>query len=576
MLNAGIIVSIGLMLLIYLIQARRSRAVSGYPDPDRFFLSSHAHSKEEYGSAQIAYFLQMATIVPFFSFAFGGLWWLAAWNTVLYIIGILLFIYLLPRFNSGSLDLVGRSSTPHALIASVHREPRLRSLASWLSMLAFLGLTLFEMVWGTKALQLVLGGNDYLYYLSISLFALYLVTVLWIGGQRAEIRTAQWQLVIAYIGLHLITGWVLSEHPGVLAQTDAPFVFVAIFAAGLWTIGRRVVHWKQDGRLEMIGLNAASVLSLSYVLFQIADTPGFFSTSILTMRPIAWPEKWVLISMLFTLGWMPLVFQFVDMTNWQRLSALKNEGSISSAKSGLWQFVVESPLSWLFPIVLGLTAATFLQVSAQEDPWIVFLKRTTALPGVWGVASMLLVLGLICVFLSTANALMSATGYAWAYDVKASTSAIMDRVHAARDGEVVTEDERSQVTLAGRIATSVAIAAAASIYILLDWKFDAGAQVLGLFLAFFTPILSFVPGMLIPMRTGRAAHPQVAFWSMLLSSVAGVLVGFYSLIGPPIFAWLSTPVCFAVSLAIYVPGFLIWSQPIPGVGPEATEAGAEA
>lgn len=100
-MNAWIMASVVLMLLIYLIQARASRAKSDYQDPDRFFLSSHAHSKEGYGSAQMAYFLQMATVYPFFSFAFGGQWWLAAWNTALYVVGILLFIYLLPRFHIG-------------------------------------------------------------------------------------------------------------------------------------------------------------------------------------------------------------------------------------------------------------------------------------------------------------------------------------------------------------------------------------------------------------------------------------------------------------------------------------------
>ena len=227
MLRPATLISVVLMLLIYIFQARSSRAIAGYEDPDRFFLSSHAHSKEEYGAAQIAYFLQMATVYPFFVFAFSGQWWLAIWNTAMYVVGIILFVVLLPRFHQGGLDLVGRSSTPHALIASVHREPKLRALASFLSMFAFTGLALFETVWGTSALKIVLGGDSYLYYVSILVFAFYLITVLWIGGQRAEIRTAQWQLVIAYIGLHLITGWALTHYPHILPKTDAPFVFAA-------------------------------------------------------------------------------------------------------------------------------------------------------------------------------------------------------------------------------------------------------------------------------------------------------------------------------------------------------------
>lgn len=560
------------MLLIYLVQARTSRATPYHEDPDRFFLSSHAHSKEEYGSAQIAYFLQMATVYPFFLFSFSGQWWLAAWNTALYIVGIVIFVFLLPRFHKGGLDLVGRSSTPHALIASVHREPKLRWLASFLTMFAFTGLTLFEMVWGTAALKMVLGGNSYLYYGSILVFAFYLITVLWIGGQRAEIRTAQWQLVIAYIGLHLVMGWTLSQYPDILSKTDAPFVFVAIFAAGAWTIFRRLVHWRQDGRREMMLLNIAAVLSLSYVLWSIGLTPGFFSGSLFSMKPIALPPDWPW--MLFTLGWMPIFFQFIDMTNWQRLSALKGNDIIASARTGLWQFAVESPLSWLFPIAMGLTAAIYLRVADGNDAWLSFLETTTALPGAWGIVSVLLVIGLICIFLSTANALMTATGYAWAYDVHAPTREIMDKIHAARDGQSATADERARVTNVGRVATSIAIALATILYVGLDAGFQLGSRFLGIFLAFFTPILSFMPGILMPMLTGRAAAPKVAFCSMLVSAIAGIAVGIYSYFGAPIFTWLSVPICTVLSWGIYVGGFLVSSQAVPTTGPEATPESA--
>lgn len=568
MLHAVTMFSVVAMLCIYLFQARISRAEPNNEDPDRFFLSTHAHSKEEYGSAQIAYFLQMATVYPFFLFSFSGQWWLAIWNTGWYVVGILVFVWLLPRFHSGGLDLVGRSSTPHALIASVHRSPGLRTLASLLSMIAFTGLALFETVWGTAALKMVLGGSDYLYYVSILIFAFYLITVLWIGGQRAEIRTAQWQLVIGYIGLHLITGWILWHYPGILPQTDAPFVFAAIFLTGIWTIGRRLVHWRQDGRPEMIGLNLVAVLSLAVVLYAIAATPGFFSGSLLTAKPMMLPPEWPW--MLVTLGWMPIFFQFVDMTNWQRLSALSGQNVIASARSGLWQFVVESPLSWLFPIAMGLTASHFITVAKGKDPWRIFLTTTIDLPGAWGAASVFLVIGLICVFLSTANALMSATGYAWAYDVHRPTREIMDEIHAAHNGGVVSAEDRARVTNAGRWGTSLAIAVAAILYVSLDASLGVGERLLGIFLAFFTPILSFAPGMLVPMRTGRAASAYVAFASMSVSATAGIGIGIYSYFGPPIYSWISVPVCAGLSWGIYLIGYFFWSQPVPTTGPEET------
>lgn len=556
MLPAIILTVTVAMLGMYLVQAQLSRASSLAGDPDRFFLSRGAHSTAEYGSAQIAYFLQMATVYPFFLFGFFGQWWLALWNTLFFAVGIWLFARALPKYHVGGLNLVARSATPHALIAHVHGSTKLRIVASCLSMIAFTGLATFELVWGTAALRTVLGGPSYLYYLSILIFALYLITVLWVGGQRAEIRNAQWQLIIAYIGLHLVTGWCLQQDPNILSKTDAPFVFALIVGFGLWTINRRLRHFRQDGSPTNIVLNILAILSLLYVLWAIVLTPSFFSATLFQMKPVTLPSEWPW--MLITFSVMPLFFQFVDMTNWQRLSILPSDNVIVSARQGLWQFIVESPLSWLFPIALGLTAASIIpNVKQTDDPWLVFLDKVTMLDGWYGIISVLFVVGLICVFLSTANALLTATGYAYAYDVNRTTRKIMDKVHENRDG-AVTDAEKVKVLYAGRIVTSILIFFSAIVYIAVDWTMGLGTKFLGLFLAFFTPILSFAPGMLVPMLTKRATHPTVALWSMAVSSAAGIAAGIYSVVHPemPIWAWLSTPICVILSWGIYGVGFL--------------------
>lgn len=562
--NAAVLICTIAMLFLYLLEARKARAHPGHDDPDRFFLSNGCHTKEEYGATQTAYFLQMATVYPFFLFGFSHQWWLGVWNTIFYIVGILVFMFVLPRCNRGILDMVGRSSTPHALIANAHDMKFLRKFASFLSITAFVGLALFETVWGTAALKAVLGGNTTLYYLSIAVFALYLVSVLWTGGQRAAIRTAQYQLLIAYIALHLLTAWALYRHDGDLALIDAPVLFPVIFLTGSVAVFRRLRHVKQDGTRLMRILNLGAVVSLLAVLAAIVRAPNFFSLQTLTMKPIELPEYGGL--MLFTMACLPIFFQFVDMTNWQRLSSLsgKDDQVIRDAKSGLRFFILESPLSWLFPIAIGMSALTFLTLQEGEDPWVGFVNLVTTLPGFWGgLIAVAVVVGVLCIFLSTADALLSASGYAWAYDVNPKSREIMDRVHFGRNGDKLTQQERMLVVHSGNFATTVAILTAALIYIVGDAVWGFGGRLLGIFLAFYSPMLAFAPSMLMPILTGRAAGKYWALISMVVSALLGLGIGFWSIFSTNgIWAWLGVPVCFVISWSIYLFGFLVSARPI--------------
>ena len=563
------------MLLIYLFQARNSGAGGQDSEPDRFFLSAHEHSTEEYGATQTAYFLQMATVYPFFVFGFTGIWWLGFWNTLFYAVGIYLFIAVLPRCHSGILDLVGRSSTPHALVSAAHQMPVLRVIASWLSILGFVGLAVFETIWGTVALRSVLGGSSFVYYISICVFALYLVTVLWSGGQGAAIKNAQWQLVISYIGLHLLTGWTLSLSSAGTISVDAPVIFPFIFLFGSVAALRRLLSYRQDGSKLLMTLNGLAVLSLLYVLYTIASAPGFFTMKSLSYKDISLPPLggW----MLFTMACMPLFFQFVDMSNWQRLSSLAGSGDkqLKNANEGLKFFLLESPLSWLFPIAMGMcaaAAATFFEIPKEGDPWTFYMERVTGLPGLLGGAiAIAAVTGVLSVFLSTADALLTASGYAFAYDIVPSTRGVMDKIHFLKDGSTVSAADRQRVVYVGKVATTAAIAVAIAMYIIVDvYSASLSGKLLGFFLSLFTPMLSFAPSMLIPVLTRRATNRWFAFFSIVVSAAAGIGIGAFSLVSADeVWQWAGVPACFCVSWGIYLFGFAITRRTIDTTEQEA-------
>jgi hypothetical protein len=300
------------------------------------------------------------------------------------------------------------------------------------------------------------------------------------------------------------------------------------------------------------------------VLIVILLTPDFFRLSSYTFRPFSLPENaWL---MLFTMACLPIFFQFVDMSNWQRLSSLAGtpEAVMKKADSGLRFFLLESPLSWLFPIAMGMSAAKFLTTPTGGDPWVAFVEQAVAVPGTFGaVLAVVTVVGILCVFLSTADALLSASGYAFAYDIDPRSRKIMDVVHQSRNGLDLTEEQRVSVVNAGKYATSAAIVFAAFLYIVVDSFYSQGTKILGFFLTFYAPMLSFAPSMVVPIITGRAANRWISFWSMSVSATSGVGIGIFSLFSSDeMWQWLGVPVCFTSSWAIYLAGFFFSSREI--------------
>ncbi len=226
-------------LLIYLIVARRS-GKKALLHPDDFFLSRSRHQAAEFGASQIAYQLQMSTVYPFFVFAFTGDWWLAVWNTIFYAVGILLLYILLPYFSGREINLVGSSNTLHAFIGNIHGLVRLRRFSAMLSILAFSGLAAFEIVWGAKALSILLGGGSAIYYLATAIMGFYLILYLWVGGQYAAIRADQIQLLLGYIGLHVLVAWIIWHTPTVISSTDAPILLPLVVVSGILIVWLRI------------------------------------------------------------------------------------------------------------------------------------------------------------------------------------------------------------------------------------------------------------------------------------------------------------------------------------------------
>ncbi len=433
-----------------------------------------------------------------------------------------------------------------------------------MSIVGFTGLAAFEIVWGARILKVLFNGNVSVYYLAIFILAGYLVLYLVLGGQRGTINTGQYQLVVAYVGVHAIVAWAVLQTGVSSSSLDAPFLIPTILVIGgimLWSRIRLLLSGRgenPDGvklskKAKIIAL--IIVTSLSVMMVALLCTKDLFSRQSLGWKPIdmSSPEfGWQLAAFAI----LPIFFQFVDMTTWQRIAALAKPSSGASwlklIRDGLRQYLIESPLSWLFPVLLGLCAARFLVPAAGTDPWDAFVARIFAEPGITGaLLSIAIVSGVASIFLSTADGLLSAIGYSFAYDLHPRSRRMID----VRKSEQWNPNDVEYVVARGQGAMGVFLGIVVLIFVAADAHSSKGETLLGLFLAFLAPMASFAPAIIIPALTRRAAHRYVAWASIACGAAVGIICGIISVFKGGLWQWLSIDLSIATAWSIYIFGF---------------------
>ncbi len=569
MTTAIIFTSFIVILLIYFIVARKTRK-DVIHSPDQYFLSKDYYENDDYSSVQTGYFLQMATIYPFIFFAFFGMTWLAIWNILFYAIGILFLIIVIPYFKKRHNSIIGSTKTLHAYIALIHKEPDLRKITAWASLVGFVGLAVFEIVWGSKVLKILFNGNDNVYYFTIALMAIYLIIYLRIGGQRATFNTSIIQIVIAYLGLHAFVSWCI-HNPLVDITLDQTlhltlqfviFLCIIMFALRI----KKVFYIKRKSWF----LNLLVLISLGILIVTTFNKEGFFSVVYIhnfnnSVRDIVSQRENVLALIAFAV--LPIFLQFVDMTNWQRMVAVKDgEDHLKSNKirKGLLQFILESPLSWLLPVVIGLSSIQILNPEFDGDPWNeILISLFTSNETISVIVSVLVVAGIISIFMSTADGLMMAVGYSYSYDLNRKSRRFIDEESRKAITWSMSPDKVNYVLNRGRNAISYSLIVVVSLFILLDIFFEKGEEVLGIFLAFFAPMISFAPSILIPTLTGRRASGFTSKLSIILAAIFGIIAGIISIYLGGIWLWIPIIGAAAISWFIYLFGFVVKSVKLP-------------
>lgn len=193
----GILV-IALPLTVYVLGAL-SVAPSDIKHPDDFFVAYKRVGTTAFSSSSIAYAFQMSTIYPFVAWGASHFYFVPAVNTICWGLGIWIFYGCFERYK----QFIGTDLTLHGFLGQ-HYGTKIRQIASWLTIIGFLGFAISETYFGSKVLLSLISDKSFWFYALILGAMLLVFGYIAYGGQISSLRTDQLQLMISYIGGVLI------------------------------------------------------------------------------------------------------------------------------------------------------------------------------------------------------------------------------------------------------------------------------------------------------------------------------------------------------------------------------------
>lgn len=369
--NCGVTTVLAILILspvlIYLVSAllERRHAVAS----SEFFLAANQVSSFEFANSSIGYGFQIASVSIFFAWGylhgFGALV-----NPVFWGVGIVLFGLLLPRMSS----YLGSGKTLHGYLGERYNSRAVEVIASVVTLIAFMGTFVAELAWGSAVFRMF-SSNPVIVGAILTGMAVVIAIYLVRAGQLNAMRTDQVQLVFTYFGF-LTLGVSLIWLAGNGDAQGRAASFILSIALALCLVIMSIMIWRQiksERRLATIErftltkfvrpalliLLAAAVLVLAANVSRawpdrdsvqaVVTSPTFFNLSQGTANLLA-------------LSLLPLLWQFVDVTMWQRLAAVQltpdpgtsTRERLRPIRLGLQRFAFESPVTWLFAIIVGM------------------------------------------------------------------------------------------------------------------------------------------------------------------------------------------------------------------------------
>jgi hypothetical protein len=265
---------------------------------------------------------------------------------------------------------------------------------------------------------------------------------------------------------------------------------------------------------------------------------------------------------LFSLAVLPLLYQIVDITNWQRIAAVfrrdpagRGEIALPAFKLAYLRYATEAPALWLVLMAFGGLAFAYSGPFGSGDPFNEFLERLVQRGTLFdSIVLISLTIGVFAIALSTMDAVLSASLFAFRYDILPFLTPKL-RPEAKTDEALERRAVRAS-TWFGLVGYSIVFGG----FIVLDRFATFGTSAyLSVLVGFYTAQLAFVPLLLGAMfETGGTGHlsapigPGAAIAVLLAGAATGLGVTVAGLLtSDDALSWWATPGCLLASSATF-------------------------